>query len=544
MYENNHKPVADEADASSSVSVDQSTRLGGSVNDINLHGTHQASDAASEAPRRITRSIERECAPVILREPAMPEETETIIENEVEASERTMEPSEKEGEKTVVLAKGEPELLKQTTVNPESASAQIKHGEGTPEPESQSRLSQNQAEAKTKPDSRRWYNSISLVPNKFNEKRNEEKTETEAGVQPHRKEAQEDGTNGLDWDDCEIEIISHNSNSSAPPHVDVVAIHDIEETQQTAWIYYQGRGPAKSNTVKQPQDHDKASISSGQAGGKKDSASIKDEAPIRPPKPGAYKSDDTSGKNIRLLEYQKIESTSSGEHTTGELPRPMHGKDISKQHQLTKEARPSTKQSHLEPVKEQSETLPGEAPSVIVEQSEDIAKPPTTQGDRPRDARVRRRASSRTISGPSIQPIQTKETNVSDAPDDLLQSEKEPRSGRPSTEHGPERGINWLRDAKMLPKSISNTRIMAFTYPKPQSVNSVEPSKYLNKVAEQLISRLLQCREPYYYDKVPVVFVGHGFGCLILQRAIAMMAKKDPVTRPHGRMEEAMPRDC
>jgi hypothetical protein len=103
-------------------------------------------------------------------------------------------------------------------------------------------------------------------------------------------------------------------------------------------------------------------------------------------------------------------------------------------------------------------------------------------------------------------------------------SERELRSGRQSTEiEGSERrrAVNLLRDANMIPGAFPGARILSYTYPNVSATTAVE---YLDKVAQKLLESLVKARVDQHYNTVPIIFVGYGFGGLVLQKVLLVLA--------------------
>jgi hypothetical protein len=90
----------------------------------------------------------------------------------------------------------------------------------------------------------------------------------------------------------------------------------------------------------------------------------------------------------------------------------------------------------------------------------------------------------------------------------------------PSTE----KRVNWLTDLDMLPSQIPGARVMCYTYKGVEKV--AEPWEYLTKLAQDMVSRLVQKRtsDTIDYGRVPIVFIGNGFGALIVERAMIRLA--------------------
>jgi hypothetical protein len=110
-----------------------------------------------------------------------------------------------------------------------------------------------------------------------------------------------------------------------------------------------------------------------------------------------------------------------------------------------------------------------------------------------------------------------------DAAEEGRLSHSDAGSGRPSADF---RSVHWLRDADMLSAAIPNVRVLLYSYRSPPSLDKdVSAVDYLNQTAGDLISSLQKNRPSGQHDNVPIIFVGHGFGCLVLLKAINSMDK-------------------
>ncbi|KAK3381256.1 hypothetical protein B0H63DRAFT_475184 [Podospora didyma] len=85
-------------------------------------------------------------------------------------------------------------------------------------------------------------------------------------------------------------------------------------------------------------------------------------------------------------------------------------------------------------------------------------------------------------------------------------------------------GSNWLSDAGMLPKMLPGARVLAFSYPKLRPKEGGQAG-YFKRAAAELLSELAKARRSENaHIVVPVVFIGAGFGGLVIQIAIALAA--------------------
>jgi hypothetical protein len=87
--------------------------------------------------------------------------------------------------------------------------------------------------------------------------------------------------------------------------------------------------------------------------------------------------------------------------------------------------------------------------------------------------------------------------------------------------------VNWLRSDERLRKKIPNSRVLEFSYPKPDEKPDLTPAQYLKEVANRLILCISETRLAEQSSRGPMVFVGHGFGGIVLLQAIALLKKKE-----------------
>jgi len=96
------------------------------------------------------------------------------------------------------------------------------------------------------------------------------------------------------------------------------------------------------------------------------------------------------------------------------------------------------------------------------------------------------------------------------------------------TKGGPDKYVDWLKDDDMLPKALPKARIMRFGYNSIWFGDQAVKNRLAN-LANELLTDLkyerLECQDR------PIVFVGHCFGGLIMQKAYNM-AKANDVDYP------------
>ena len=74
----------------------------------------------------------------------------------------------------------------------------------------------------------------------------------------------------------------------------------------------------------------------------------------------------------------------------------------------------------------------------------------------------------------------------------------------------------------LLPKDVPNSRILMFSYKAPKDPSNL--ADFLTKTAEEFLKQLFQKRSEED-RKTPIVFLAHGFGCLVLQKAIGLLVQ-------------------
>ncbi|KAH7303392.1 hypothetical protein B0I35DRAFT_517349 [Stachybotrys elegans] len=103
---------------------------------------------------------------------------------------------------------------------------------------------------------------------------------------------------------------------------------------------------------------------------------------------------------------------------------------------------------------------------------------------------------------------------------------------------GPKAG-NWLTDPTMLAGDVDRARALAFSYRSLEPTQSPQPTdnppnkldydKYLKEMAEALLSQLKEKRVGYFSQTL-LVFIGTGFGCLIIQKLITLIAESQELS--------------
>ncbi|KAJ2994316.1 hypothetical protein NUW58_g1585 [Xylaria curta] len=84
-------------------------------------------------------------------------------------------------------------------------------------------------------------------------------------------------------------------------------------------------------------------------------------------------------------------------------------------------------------------------------------------------------------------------------------------------------GVYWLNgNEEKLRTDIPQPRVLEFRYPIPEvkAERSLAPETQLREHALELSSLLAIHRQDDAYRQVPIIFIGHGFGCMIIERVI------------------------
>jgi hypothetical protein len=116
-------------------------------------------------------------------------------------------------------------------------------------------------------------------------------------------------------------------------------------------------------------------------------------------------------------------------------------------------------------------------------------------------------------------------------------------------ERCPPTEVNWIRD--LLSHDIPRSRILAFCYREPDTDKKPFTwTEYVDTMAEGLLSHIQRARTDPSENRVPVVFIGYGFGGVIIQRAVELvlsgwrvpMAGENPTAvEPPDQTEHAVP---
>lgn len=109
-----------------------------------------------------------------------------------------------------------------------------------------------------------------------------------------------------------------------------------------------------------------------------------------------------------------------------------------------------------------------------------------------------------------------------DNPASLMRSTEGSVQSSLEMERQPPKQVNWIRD--LLSHDIPRSRILAFGYREPDTDKKPFTwTEYVDRMAKGLLSRIQEARMDPSENRVPVVFIGYGFGGVIIQRAVEMV---------------------
>ncbi|KAK0711736.1 hypothetical protein B0H67DRAFT_300187 [Lasiosphaeris hirsuta] len=304
----------------------------------------------------------------------------------------------------------------------------------------------------------------------------------------------------------------------AAPRVDIIAVHDVDESLQTAWVYRKKPRRRAGNllgvyTSGGINSHD------GEGGlgtaGSPAPGSRKQRRPAASPTGKKKMADDSHSSIERWLTVSATSEEQTPRDTPGETPLDDHGPTSpifapAGEH----ECGDSSILGMLASVPEDHDNItPSQTP-------DDIFWQRRVRG-RPTLSRHRRKSAAGRIST-----INEEEAvpSVGDASDGRRHNADVLSDRRSSQDHGVERRANWLSDLDMLPSEIQGTRSMCYTYRGIEKIPSAW--QYLTERAEDLVKQIIQKRTSDHidYGRVPIVLIGLGFGALIVQRAMNLMA--------------------
>jgi len=353
-------------------------------------------------------------------------------------------------------------------------------------------------------------------------------------------------------------VVVFPQDQSLVPRVDIIAVHDVDETLQKAWVYRKRTTKRRQNVndFRVPAVYASGGINShdGEAGAVRGTGGGSPAAAVsgnqrRPLRQTASFSSSTGRKkNVEdsIQRWLAVSARSDEEDISRETPAEM---SIPEQHgQIETPVLPSPSPSALTPLPIQLNVYGGDSgmlPPVpeddddnvdFFQISDDIfasgAAPTPAPASgvvvpaatvvpvmrrRPTFSKERRKSSSGRV--PTISEEQHNPASINEVISERQSSDQ-------GFWFGVDRRVNWLTDLEMLPGEVpGGVRVMGYTY---RSGTDKVPSawQYLTERAEDLVKRIVQKRtsDAVDYTGIPIVFIGAGFGALIIQRAVNLLA--------------------
>ncbi|KAI9162933.1 putative ankyrin repeat and protein kinase domain-containing protein 1 [Paramyrothecium foliicola] len=293
-------------------------------------------------------------------------------------------------------------------------------------------------------------------------------------------------------DSCVLEQLSDSSILS--PSIDIIAIHDQWQTPATAWAY----SPSKGFVKPREPLRDRTQASGGTTS-KIASTSL--------PLPSTEKTDANAGS--KALGGNKAAFKARLKARKGRKNR--LGRDKGR-----------TQESNIE-------SQPDATPADVLASAaaESAALPPDTTAE----TATGNRPSSALTNPPSTDRMDKREGRLDneDSPTQFVPPKQ--GTGAPSEKDSILPSGNWLTCSSMISGDFHGPRVLAFNYKPLELKHSTEGNskkldynRYLRDTAEALFTRIKQDRAQNH-PRVPLVFIADGFGCLIVQKFITLIAE-------------------
>lgn len=376
---------------------------------------------------------------------------------------------------------------------------------GVEEPEATTKKAETSAKTQRAKDATRRLVDLSRRGLSKEQPNVDKKTAKRTAVKPTLEEAN-------DFSDL---VIVFPQDQSSVPRIDIIAVHDVDETLQKAWVYRK-RTKRRQNDFRPVYASGGINSHDGEAGiGTAGSPAPGHRRPLRQPASSTGRK-----KNVEdsIQRWLAVSARSDEEEAPRETPA-----DNSEQVETPVLPSPSP----LTPLNVYGDS--GMLPPVPEDDdghfqiSDDLfapagGAPPMRR--RPTFSKEKRKSSGRV---PTISEGQNPP------------STNEVLSERQSSDQGFDRRVNWLSDPDMLPNEVQGARVMCYTYRSTDIVPSAW--QYLTERADDLVKRIILKRtsDAVDYTRVPIVLIGLGFGALIIQRAVNLMAtsriEETPSTR-------------
>lgn len=311
------------------------------------------------------------------------------------------------------------------------------------------------------------------------------------------------------------------------PGVDIIAVHDIEESLDNAWMYILDRDSLKDSENQVDDILGDGAEELGRSGSKRRRSLLKNtlkvldkEAKEREAKKGGHSKDVKNWQST-------VDPEAPAEDISAPVPAESSGDTAPIPHAQKEEAA----ETEADPDDGGPLGGPSMAPAVgLTGDMEGKGKGKETGEPVDSDQKVPPEVDPGVKAGDPADGRPAKGdagSHHSEPGDPQAQS-----SDGKAPEDAPTKG-NWLTDPTMLSGHVSMARIMAFSYAAPKKVQekanasaSSEYTKYLDKTIDTFIAELTKHRPSEYYSKVPLVLIGTGFGCLGIEKLLGTLAKR------------------
>jgi hypothetical protein len=321
--------------------------------------------------------------------------------------------------------------------------------------------------------------------------------------------------------------------------IDIVAIHDLDETPETAWIFVPRRLAQRS--TKSPRDSDSESERSTRSIEQRIRLQLQAKVDNPKERRGPTKDDGTAGFKYgritvegriqKAKEWQVVTANAEDENAKTESPRTnspnayaatIDPVDLNPtKHEAASFAKGSFRAG---PNDSPQHDGPGTVDASVAEPSTSGAETrlflsvdSVEKNVRIESKRVKSRKKKRSTSRRSSLHSQNSGDESEGSRGSFQQDIRRSTEFDTNVTSGPRKTVHLFREPTMIPAAFPGARIMSYTYPK---VASTKAHEYLDKVAQKLLESLVKARADVSYRAKPILFIGYGFGGLIIQKLL------------------------
>ncbi|KAK4039188.1 hypothetical protein C8A01DRAFT_36875 [Parachaetomium inaequale] len=309
------------------------------------------------------------------------------------------------------------------------------------------------------------------------------------------------------------------------PSMDIIAVHDLGQSLTTAWAYTPEKAFAKRPGAPARQLHVPVIPVSGLANSSQ---------PLPPAQPtdwkaalktlGEAKGRDIPGWTAEVKHHDGSAKTRNPEVHEQAAVSSVPGADVGRAKPLDGELDVASMDKDKGKGRADGEPTTPTLGIGALEEGERGGQPPTQQQRQPPTTDVMEEKKPHDEGGTA------RASRQSDRPSSNTGSKQPSEKGK-----GPKAG-NWLTDPTMLAGDLDRARVLAFSYksldptqppqPTDNPPKKVDYDKYLKEMAEAMLSNL-KAERADHLSQTPLVFIGTGFGCLIIQKLISLIAESE-----------------